>query len=181
MVRAALQAILRFEMAAHPRGAGDRMDRQKLARLVQGVEVGQRWMQAIKAAEVQQPTWNQFAAQFSECRIAVRHHSRHTVEGSAQDHHDKTPLGRGCGQRERNASESECRGEAEQGGTAGKLHHHRLWNSGAESRSVMASRREPARCTACSVFALSNGPRAASASSAASRPFCGEVTRPDTP
>ena len=62
MVGTAFQAILRFEMAAHPRGAGDRMYGQKLARLVHRVRVGQRWMQTVEAAEVQQPVGNQLAA-----------------------------------------------------------------------------------------------------------------------
>ncbi len=148
MVGATFQAVLRFEMAAHPGGAGDRMDGQQLARLVHGMKVGQRRMQAIEAAEIQQAVGNQFAAQFHECGIAVRHHRRHAVQRAAQDHHDEALLGRRRRQRERRASESECRGKAKQGGAAGKLQHHRLWNSGADNRSVMASRREPARRTA---------------------------------
>ena len=88
-----------------------------------------------------------FAAQLDERGIAVRHHRRHAVQRAAQDHHDEALLGRRGGQRQRCAPESECRGKAKQGATAGELQHHRLWNSGEENSRVSASRREPARCS----------------------------------
>ena len=112
MVGAAFKKVLGLEMAAHAIRAGDGMYRDQLVLLIHPVQTGQSRMQAIVAAEVEQPLGHG-ATQSGPPGIAVRHHYGHTIHGAALDDHDE-PFVPGCGcQRERRPAERGGGGESQ--------------------------------------------------------------------
>ena len=102
VVGTGFHAVLGFEMAAHAPVAGDRVHHQQLVLPVQPVQAGQRRVQAVEAAEVQQRArgaarlgWQQGAAQPGQMRVAIGHHGGHAVQRAAQQHHHEAALGGG--------------------------------------------------------------------------------------
>jgi hypothetical protein len=71
---APLRGSLRLEVAAHLGGASDGIDRKQFASLIHRLQVRQRRVEPVEAAQVEQTPGNQFPAQAGTRRIAVRHH-----------------------------------------------------------------------------------------------------------
>ena len=136
------------------------------------MQAAQRGVQTVEAAEIEQAALmtgfgeEEGRTQVAERGLAIGLNSGEPIERAAQEHDDKALFGEGGGQCEGGAAKRDGGGKAEESGTPGGEVHggfYRRWNSGLASRSVMASRWDPAWAIWARVAGGRRGPSAKSA------------------